>query len=101
VVGTCEVVDVVEPLTLAELQSHARRSGFRPSHLPYPTTYAWVVRNARRLPEPVPYRHPPGAVIWDRLDTHATGAQRPERHVWRNAEGGGEPHDSVPTTVSE
>jgi hypothetical protein len=69
VVGTCEVIEVLGPLTLAELQKHVRRSGFRPSHLPYPTTYAWVVRDARRLPEPLPYRHPPGAVIWVRLET--------------------------------
>lgn len=69
VVGTCEVVDVVGPLTLAELQRNAKRTGFRPGQLPYPTTYAWVVRDARRLPEPVPYRHPPGAVIWVRLET--------------------------------
>jgi hypothetical protein len=68
VVGTCEVADVVGPLTLAELQRNARRTGFRPVRLPYPTTYAWVVRDARRLPEPVPYRHPPGAVIWVRLE---------------------------------
>jgi ASCH domain len=69
VVGTCEVVDVVGPLTLAELQTNAKRTGFRPGQLPYPTTYAWVVCDARRLPEPVPYCHPPGAVIWVRLET--------------------------------
>ncbi len=69
VVGTCDVVDVVGPLTLAELQRNAKRTGFRPSQLPYPTTYAWVVRDARRLPVPVPYRHPSGAVIWVRLET--------------------------------
>lgn len=69
VVGTCDVVDVVGPLTLAELQRNARRTGFRPDELPYATTYAWVVRDARRLPEPVPYRHPSGAVIWVRLET--------------------------------
>jgi hypothetical protein len=64
VVGTCEVVDVEGPLSLAELRRNARRSGFWPSRLPYARTYAWVVRNARRLSERVPYQHPPGAVIW-------------------------------------
>jgi hypothetical protein len=49
VVGTCAVVDVVGPLTLAELQKNARRTGFRPNELPYATTYAWVMRDARRL----------------------------------------------------
>lgn len=69
VVGTCELVDVVGPLTLAELRKNARRTGFRPDELPYSTTHAWVLRNARRLAEPVPYRHPPGAVIWVKLDS--------------------------------
>jgi hypothetical protein len=68
VVGTCDVVDVVGPLTLTELQRNAGRTGFRPSRLPYATTYAWVVSNARRLVDPVPYRHPAGAVIWVRLE---------------------------------
>lgn len=69
VVGTCDIVDVFGPLTLAELRRNARRTGFRPEELRYATTYAWVMHNARRLPEPVPYRHPPGAVIWVRLET--------------------------------
>ncbi len=29
---------------------------------------AWVVAKPRRLRCPIPYRHPPGAVIWVRLD---------------------------------
>jgi hypothetical protein len=68
VVGTCEVVDVIGPLTLATLNKNAHRTGFRARALPYPTTYAWAVRDARRLPEPVPYRHPSGAVIWVKLE---------------------------------
>jgi len=69
VMGTCDVVDVLGPLTVPELRRNARRTGFRPNELPYATTYAWVVRDASRLPEPVPYRHPSGAVIWVRLET--------------------------------
>jgi hypothetical protein len=68
VVGSCELVDVVGPLTLPELHRNARRAGFLPSQLPYARTYAWVVRNAQRLAKPVPYQHPSGAVIWVRLD---------------------------------
>lgn len=68
VVGTSEIIDVVGPLTLRELRRNASRSGFLPDELPYATTYAWVVRNARRLAEPVWYRHPSGAVIWVLLD---------------------------------
>jgi hypothetical protein len=69
VVGTCEVADVVGPLSLSELRKNARRTGFRPSRKPYATTYAWVISDARRLPDAVPYRHPVGAVIWVRMET--------------------------------
>ena len=34
----------------------------------YRQTFAWVVKNARRLERPIPYKHPSGAVIWVRLD---------------------------------
>jgi hypothetical protein len=71
IVGTCEVVDVVGPLSLAELKQNAKKAGFAPSEftsLPYRKTYAWVLNGARRLRRPRSYRHPSGAVIWVRLD---------------------------------
>lgn len=30
----------------------------------YKTNYCWVLDDAYRLPHPIPYKHPPGAVIW-------------------------------------
>jgi hypothetical protein len=79
VVGTCEVVDVIGPLSLAKLQRNVNRTGFWPSRLPYATTYAWVVREARRLSTPVPYQHPPGAVIWVLLATSVVRRLRRSR----------------------
>jgi hypothetical protein len=67
VVGRCEVVDVVGPLSL---RMNARKAGFAPDEITklfYPTTYAWVLRKARKLRTPVPYKHPAGAVIWVNL----------------------------------
>ena len=67
VVGSCEVCDVVGPLSLAELRKNARKAGFAPSQITepfYPRTYAWVLHKAKRFRAPVPYRHPSGAVIW-------------------------------------
>lgn len=29
--------------------------------------YAWVLKNAKRFKEPIPYTHPKGAVIWVKL----------------------------------
>jgi len=68
IVGICDVVGVEGPLTLELLRRNVRRAGFVAGELKYDTTYAWVLENARRLREPVPYRHPPGAVVWVRLE---------------------------------
>jgi hypothetical protein len=72
VVGTCELVNVIGPLTLRELRRNAGKLARRKSEirsLPYRRTYAWVVKNSRRLKRPRPYEHPSGAVIWVRLST--------------------------------
>lgn len=72
VVGTCDLVDAVGPLKSRELQANARKLNVSPSAfegpLYYARTYAWVLTNARRLPKPVPYDHPSGAVIWVKLN---------------------------------
>ncbi len=67
VVGTAEIVAVHGPLSLEEQRRQADK------HLPtpeefergcYPNTYAWELKNVKRLRKPVPYKHPSGAVIW-------------------------------------
>jgi hypothetical protein len=71
VVGVCEVVDCIGPLTAEEFRDNAKKAGMSPSEIPlnlYPQTYAWVLANPRYLERPIRYRHPPGAVIWVRLD---------------------------------
>jgi hypothetical protein len=78
VVGVCDVVAVVGPLSLAELRRNARRVGFHATASSYDSNYAWVLRNARRLRKPISYRHPQGTVIWVRL----------EPRVIRDLEGG-------------
>jgi hypothetical protein len=71
VVGTCELADVRGPLTLSEMlentSKHCERAEDLQSGLPYRTTYAWVLKNAKPLEEPLPYKHPPGAIIWVKL----------------------------------
>jgi hypothetical protein len=71
IVGVCEVVDCVGPLTAEEYTKNAKKAGMRPSEAKlgwYRQTYARVMAKPRRLSRPLPYRHPPGAVIWVRLD---------------------------------
>lgn len=71
VVGVAELAGAVGPLSLKELAANWRQAGFgRDEHLnrlPYKKTFAWVLKNPKRLRAPVPYDHPSGAVIWVRL----------------------------------
>jgi hypothetical protein len=77
IVGTCKVVETKGPLTRAEFLRNLRRVGLTPAEvdgaLPYPKTYAWVLRDAKRLRSPLPYRHPHGAIGWVRLDRTRVG----------------------------
>lgn len=70
IVGTCEITNVVGPLTLRELRKNARKLAEPKSEiksLPYERTYAWVLKNARKLRRPRRYKHPSGAIIWVKL----------------------------------
>lgn len=70
VIGTCELIDVIGPLSTADLQ-RARTKHQVPSErlrqIRYKRTYAWVLRTARRYTRPRRYEHPQGAVIWVNL----------------------------------
>ncbi len=71
ILGTCDLVDVVGPLSLKELKANASKIGSRPIDLPglrYKTTYAWVLGRSTQLKRPKPYEHPSGAVIWVKLE---------------------------------
>ena len=71
VVGVCDLVDCIGPLTADQFRKNAKKAGMRPSEATlgyYRQTYAWVLEKPRRLKQPVPYKHPSGAVIWVRLE---------------------------------
>ena len=70
IVGTCELIDVVGPLTLRQLRKNAYKTGETASqwrYKPYQKTYAWVLRRAARFRVSRPYKHPSGAVVWVKL----------------------------------
>jgi len=77
IVGTCELVGVIGPLSYGEFRNNARKWGGtaadaeRSDHLRF---YAWVLRKAKRFRTPIPYRHPSGAIIWVRLTPSALRA---------------------------
>ena len=68
IVGTCELWDVKGPLTLDEMRKNVRKHRIPLADLArglsYAKTYAWVIRNAKVLKKPIPYKHPRGAIIW-------------------------------------
>ncbi len=70
VVGLCELVDCLGPLSLARYNSGRCLRGSpheMVETLPYQNTYAWVMTRPRKFLHPVPYPHPKGAVIWVNL----------------------------------
>jgi hypothetical protein len=67
VVGVAELVDVVGPMSAAAISASAGRTGYKRLPVNYREYFAWVLRSARRLKNPVHYRHPSGAVVWVRL----------------------------------
>jgi len=69
VVGEANLVDVLGPLSLGDYMKNARRWAGQPSEveLSWRGGYAWVLKNARRYRNPVPYKHPQGAIIWVKL----------------------------------
>ena len=76
IVGVATLVDCLGLLDPGLYQAGWRQRGAATSShdpLPYPTTYAWVLADARRAAPRVPYAHPSGAVIWVSL---SLGVQR-------------------------
>ena len=71
VVGVCDLVDCVGPLTAEGFRKNAKKAGMSSNEATlghYKNTFAWVLEDPRILKRPVPYQHPSGAVIWVRLD---------------------------------
>jgi hypothetical protein len=74
VVGRATLIDVIGPLSLRTLKSKARHLGCNANEVSrsYSKTFAWVLKGASRLPRPVAYQHPQGAVIWVKLNYAVT-----------------------------
>jgi ASCH domain len=71
VVGVADLVGAEGPLNRRELAANARKLGLKKTRalepLPYRSTFAWVLENARKLKTPGRYHHPPGCIIWVKL----------------------------------
>ncbi len=70
IVGTCEIVDSIGPLTIIDLKANTNKHRISERNLvkpPYRKTFAWVLNKAKKLENPIPYKHPRGAIIWVKL----------------------------------
>jgi hypothetical protein len=74
VVGRCEIVEVIGPLTRELIRQKAQAKMNEPPAECFDCVgnYAWVLGNVRRFKKPVPYRHPSGAITWVKLDEATT-----------------------------
>lgn len=63
--GECELVDS-KKLNLYQYQISEDKHciDIKQDILPYKNTYAWVLKNPKKYDNPIPYKHPMGAVIW-------------------------------------
>lgn len=80
VVGVCRLDDCRGPLDPQTFQENFERHRVAVAPgvpLMYPKPYAWVLADARSLPEPLPYKHPSGAVTWVRLSEDTYGRRLP------------------------
>ena len=81
IVGVAELVDCLGPLSLDEMLKNVRKhrvdaARLKDNGMSYKTTHAWVLKNAQRLDDPIPYKHPSGAIIWVDLDKAMTPQNR-------------------------
>jgi hypothetical protein len=79
IIGVCDVIGCIGPLTEEQFRKNARKAGMKPSEasLGYDDkTFAWVLANSQYLKAPVPYKHPTGAIIWVKLDAQTEQAVR-------------------------
>ncbi|WP_042150226.1 ASCH domain-containing protein [Paucisalibacillus sp. EB02] len=69
VFGELDLIDSIE-LTLEAYRESKKLHGIQSEDalaLPYKKTYAWILANPKIYKEPIPYKHPMGAVIWVNL----------------------------------
>jgi len=68
VVGTADLVECLGPLRRADFLANLRKHRDSKSEVMkgsgYDRPHALVLKNAKELRRPIPYKHPYGAIIW-------------------------------------
>ena len=73
VYGTVDIIDSI-PVGYKELSDNLQKHQIPYSMLfdiKYKHPHAWVLKNQEKFEKPIPYIHPPGAVIWVKLHNKA------------------------------
>ena len=69
IVGSCEIMDSYQ-IAIDDYKTNKLKHRIKSvDKLPYKNTYAWVIKNAKRYDNPIPYNHPKGAIIWVNLNS--------------------------------
>jgi hypothetical protein len=70
VIGVADLVRTLPKLSPSQLKASVGNHRVPESEIgkDFKHSTAWVLQRARPLREPIPYRHPAGAVIWVNLD---------------------------------
>ena len=62
--GECELIDCIKiDLEDYQLNTDKHKIETNLEILPYKNTFAWVIKNARKYKQQIPYKHPMGAII--------------------------------------
>jgi hypothetical protein len=78
IVATANLVDSIGPLSQDQMLAHTDRHLIESERIMSGAVdkwkFAWVLKGLQVLHRPVPYTHPPGAVIWVALDEQVQSA---------------------------
>jgi len=76
VIGVADLIGTLPKLSRSDLKASVakHRVPAREIAEDFKHSTAWVLERARSLQEPIPYRHPAGAVIWVNLDPTVAAA---------------------------
>ena len=64
IVGECQIVECYDNFSIQQLTEHEREHCITDVSLLMRWPVAWVLKNVCRWEQPIPYKHPRGAVTW-------------------------------------
>jgi len=77
IVGECRLVDSSKPLDVGEFGFYRHEHRIYDESLLIRWPHPWILKDAKRYHEPIPYKHPAGAVIW--VDLGKLGVELPPK----------------------